>query len=149
MLYGLRNALLRLFGAEVGQHVRIHPCATVYFPWKLRIGDWSSIGEDALVYNLGRVTIGRQVTVSQRAHLCAGSHDTTDPTMPLQKPPITVRDQVWVCADAFVGPGVSVGEGAVIGARSVVINDVEPWTVVGGNPARFIKERVLEVSPSS
>lgn len=144
LLYGVRNALLRLFGAEVGRNVRIHPRATVYFPWNLSIGDWSSVGEDALIYNLGPVTIGEQVTVSQRAHLCAGTHDASDPAMPLQKPPISVDDQAWVCADAFVGPGVTVGEGAVVGARAVAVNDVEAWTIVGGNPARPIKERRLQ-----
>lgn len=144
-LYGVRNALLRLFGADVGQHVRIHPSATIYFPWNLSIGDWSSIGENAMIYNLGPITIGEKVTVSQRAHLCAGTHDASDPTMPLQKPPISVGDQVWVCADAFVGPDVTVGEGAVVGARAVAVNDVESWTIIGGNPARPIKERTLHV----
>lgn len=142
-LYGWRNALLRLFGAEIGSEVRIHNCATIYFPWNLRIGAWSSIGEDVFVYNLGPITIGEQVTVSQRAHLCAGTHDPTDPTMPLQKPPVVVEDQGWVCADAFVGPGVTIGEGAVVGARAVVMEDVESWTIVGGNPARPLKPRRL------
>ncbi len=149
LLYGTRNALLRLFGAEVGQNVRIHPKATIYFPWNLSIGDWSSVGENALIYNLGPIEIGEQVTISQRAHLCAGTHDASDPAMPLQKPPIAVGDQGWVCADAFVGPGVTVGEGAVVGARAVAVGDVDPWTIVGGNPARAIKERTLEPSPSS
>jgi putative colanic acid biosynthesis acetyltransferase WcaF len=149
LLYGARNALLRLFGAEVGRNVRIHPHATIYFPWNLTIGDWSSVGEEALIYNLGPVTIGEEVTVSQRAHVCAGTHDATDPAMPLQKPPVSVGDQAWVCADAFVGPGVTVGEGAVVGARAVVVGDVEPWTIVGGNPARAIRERTLQSSSSS
>ena len=144
LLYGVRNALLRFFGAEVGRNVRIHPSATIYFPWNLSIGDWSSVGEDVLLYNLGPISIGEKVTVSQRAHLCAGTHDPTDPAMPLQKPPIEIGDQAWVCADAFVGPGVSVGEGAVVGARAVSVNDVEGWMIVGGNPARPIKERTLE-----
>ncbi len=149
LLYGTRNALLRLFGAEVGQNVRIHPKATIYFPWNLSIGDWSSVGENALIYNLGPIEIGEQVTISQRAHLCAGTHDASDPAMPLQKPPIAVGDQGWVCADAFIGPGVTVGEGAVVGARAVAVGDVDPWTIVGGNPARAIKERTLEPSLSS
>ena len=149
LLYGMRNALLRLFGAEVGRNVRIHPRATIYFPWNLTIGDWSTVGEDALIYNLGPIEIGEQTTVSQRAHLCAGTHDATDPAMPLRKPPVSVGDQAWVCADAFVGPGVTVGEGAVVGARAVAVGDVDPWTIVGGNPARAIKERTLESSPSS
>ena len=112
----------------------------------LKIGDWSAIGEEALIYNLGSVTIGSMVTVSQRAHLCAGTHDYTQAALPLLKPPIVIRDQVWICADAFIGPGVTVGEGAVVGARSVAVKDVPAWTVVAGNPAREIKKREIASS---
>lgn len=141
--FGWRRLVLRCFGATLGKHVHLYPSTRVYFPWNLRVGDWSAIGEDVLIYNLGLVTIGEKVTISHRAHLCAGTHDYTRPDMPLLKPPITIEDQAWVCADAFVGPGVSVGEGAVVGARAVVTNDVAPWTVVVGNPARAIKKREI------
>ncbi len=117
----------------------------VYFPWNLTVGEWSALGEDVLIYNLGPITIGEKVTISHRAHLCAGTHDYTRPDMPLLKPPIVVGDQAWVCAEAFVGPGVSIGEGAVIGARAVVVKDVAPWTVVAGNPAREIKKRETKI----
>jgi putative colanic acid biosynthesis acetyltransferase WcaF len=110
-------------------------------PWELTIGDWSSIGEDALIYNLGHVTVGQAVTISQRAHLCAGTHDYTREDMPLLKLPIAVEDRAWICADAFVGPAVTVGEGAVLGARAVATKDVAPWAVVAGNPARRIGSR--------
>ena len=143
-LFGWRRFVLRCFGASVGEGVNIYSSATIYFPWNLEIGDWSSIGERAMIYNLGPITIGEQVTVSQQAHLCAGTHDHTDPAMPLVKPPITVHDQVWICADAFVGPYVTVGEGAVVGARAVAVKDVPEWTIVGGNPARSIKKRTIE-----
>jgi putative colanic acid biosynthesis acetyltransferase WcaF len=136
-----------MFGAKVGSNVHVYNSAVIYMPWNLEIGDWSSIGEQAFVYNLGRVTIGSRTTISQRAHLCAGSHDFTDPALPLLKPPISIGDQAWVCADAFVGPGVSVGEGAIVGARAVVVKDVEPWHVVAGNPAKFIKMRILKEKP--
>jgi putative colanic acid biosynthesis acetyltransferase WcaF len=142
--FGWRRFVLRCFGARVGRHVHFYPSTRIYFPWNLVIGDWSAIGEDALVYNLGPVTIGRQVTISHRAHLCAGTHDYRRPDLPLLKPPIVVGDQAWVCADAFIGPGVSVGEGAVVGACAVAVADVLPWTVVAGNPARFIKKRQLD-----
>ena len=142
-LYSWRRWILRVFGAEVGENVRVHNTATIYFPWNLSIGDWSSIGEDAMIYNLGPITIGEKVTVSQRAHLCAGTHDPTDPTMPLLKPPIEIGDQAWICADAFVGPDVTVGEGAVVGARGVAVDDVEAWMIVVGNPARAVKSRTL------
>ena len=147
-LFGWRRFVLRLFGAEIGEGVHVYPSATIYFPWKLSVGDWSAIGENAMIYNLGPVAIGEQVTISQNAHLCAGTHDHTDPAMPLQKPPITVGNQAWICADAFVGPGVAVGEGAVVAARAVAVKDVEAWTVVAGNPARPVKKRTLQPSSS-
>ena len=144
IFFGWRRFLLRMFGARIGREVHIYNSAQIYFPWNLEVGDWSAIGEHAYIYNLGPIRIGKQVTVSQRAHLCAGTHDYTDPTLPLQKPPIVVGDQAWICADAFVGPGVTVGEGALVGARAVAVKDVEPWQVVAGNPARPIKRRVLQ-----
>jgi putative colanic acid biosynthesis acetyltransferase WcaF len=141
--FGWRRFLLRLFGATIGQQVHIYSSTRIYFPWNLTIGDHSAIGENALIYNLGRITIGQRVTVSHGAHLCAGTHDYTDPTMPLLKPPITIGDDAWICADAFIGPGVQVAEGAVVGARAVAMRDIEPWTVVAGNPAEFVKPRSL------
>jgi putative colanic acid biosynthesis acetyltransferase WcaF len=141
--FGWRRLILRLFGATIGEQVHIYNSATIYMPWNLEIGDWSSIGEHVFVYNLGRVSIGKKATLSHRAHICAGTHDYTLPDLPLQKPPIAISNQVWVCADAFVGPGVVVGEGAVVGARAVVMKDIPPWTVVAGNPARIVKKRVL------
>lgn len=142
--FGWRRFLLRLFGAKVGNQANIYNSAIIYMPWNLTIGDQSSIGEWALIYNLGPITIGNQTTISQRVHLCAGTHDYSDPALPLLKPPIVIADQAWVCADAFVGPGVMVGEGAIVGARAVVTRDVEPWAIVAGNPAKFIKQRVLK-----
>ncbi|HUD46578.1 MAG TPA: hypothetical protein VMR33_07095 [Candidatus Baltobacteraceae bacterium] len=141
--FGWRRLVLRFFGAKVGRHVHVYNSARIYFPWNFVIGDWSAVGENALIYNLGLVTVGEKVTISHRAHLCAGTHDYTRPDLPLLKPPITVKDQAWIGADAFIGPGVTVGEGAIAGARAVVTKDVEPWTIVAGNPARFIKKRVL------
>src|ERR1051326_4551021 len=94
--FGFRSQILRLFGADVGQEVHIYSSATIYFPWNLRIGDWSSVGEGAMIYNLGQVTIGQSVTISQRAHLCAGTHDYTKPDMPLLKPPIRIENLAWI-----------------------------------------------------
>lgn len=141
IFWGWRNLLLRVFGAKIGKNVHIYNSAVIYMPWNLEIGDWSSIGEHAYIYNLGKVTIGKCATVSYRSHLCAGTHDYTDPTMPLLKPTILIGDQAWVCTEAFVGPGVSVGEGAVVGACAVVVKDVAEWSLVVGNPARFVKKR--------
>ncbi len=143
-MFGWRRLLLRIFGARIGSKVNVYNSATIYMPWNLEIGDWSSIGEYTFIYNLGKVVIGRYCTVSHRAHLCAGSHDYADPSMPLLKPPITVGDQAWVCADAYIGPGVTIGEGAVVGARAVVVKDVPPWTIVAGNPAKEVKSRTIK-----
>lgn len=143
-LYTPRRLLLRLFGARVAADVNISNTAAIYFPWNLSIGRWSSVGDGARIYNLGSVTIGEKATVSQGAHLCAGTHEFSDPATPLLTPPIEIGSQAWVCADAFVGPGVRVGEGAVVGARAVAVKDVEPWTVVAGNPAAIIKTRQLK-----
>jgi putative colanic acid biosynthesis acetyltransferase WcaF len=142
--FGWRRLVLRCFGARIGARVNTYPSTRIYFPWNLTVGDWSAIGEDVLIYNLGPVTLGEKVTISHRAHICAGTHDYTQPDLPLLKPPIEIKNQAWVCADAFVGPGVMVGEGAVVGARAVVMKNVEPWTVVMGNPARVVKRRTLK-----
>lgn len=141
--FGWRRAVLRAFGATVGPEVHVYPSTHVEMPWNLTAGPWAAVGEGVRIYNLGRVTLGERSTVSHGAHLCAGTHDHTDPAMPLLKPPVAVGPQAWVCADAFVGPGVTVGEGAVVGARAVAVADVRAWAVVAGNPAREVGERRL------
>lgn len=143
--FGWRCFILRLFGATIGRDVHIYNSATIYYPWELEAGDECAIGEHAFIYNLGRVTIGARATISHRAHLCAGTHDYTKPDFPLLRPPITIGEQAWICAQAFVGPGVTVGEGAIVGAGAVAVDDVEPWMILAGNPARAIKRR--EVAP--
>jgi putative colanic acid biosynthesis acetyltransferase WcaF len=144
--FGWRRFLLRCFGARLAPHVHLYNSATVYYPWNLEVGEWSALGEHVFIYNLGPVKIGARATLSLGAKVCAGSHDHTRADLPLLKPPITIGDQAWICADAFVGPGVTVGEGAVVGARAVVVKDVAPWTIVAGNPAREVKQRVLTSS---
>lgn len=141
--FAWRRLVLRCFGAKLGAHVHTYGSTRISHPWNLSVGDWSALGEDVLIYNLGPVRIGEKVTVAHRVHLCAGTHNYTRRDMPLLKPSIVVGNQVWLCADAFIGPGATVGEGAVVGARAVVVKDVPPWTVVAGNPARFIKQRNL------
>jgi putative colanic acid biosynthesis acetyltransferase WcaF len=110
-------------------------------PWNVEIGDWTALGEDVLIYSLGKVRIGCNVTLSYRSHVCAGSHDLNDPTLPLLKPPVTIEDGVWAGTDAFIGPGVTIGRGAVVGARAVVVKDVQAFDIVAGNPARVIGRR--------
>lgn len=139
--FTLRSVILRCFGARIGQGVNVYPSTNIYYPWNLEIGDRSAIGEWALVYNLGKIYIGDDTTVSQRVHLCAGTHDYKDIPMPLIKPPIKIGNEVWICADAFVGPNVRIDERAIVGAASVVMRSVEASQIVAGNPARFIKDR--------
>jgi putative colanic acid biosynthesis acetyltransferase WcaF len=141
--FGWRRFILRCFGAKIGAHVNTYASTRIYFPWNLTVGDWSAIGEEAFIYNLGKVTLGAKVTISHRTQLCAGTHDYTQPDLPLLKPPIAIHDQAWICADAFIGPGITVGEGAIVGARAVVMKNVESWTIVAGNPAKPIKKRLM------
>jgi len=141
--FGWRRFLLRCFGAKIGRSVHVYPSATIYFPWNLEARDESAIGEQAFIYNLGRVTIGPRVTISHRAHLCAGTHDHSKRDFPLLRPPIVIGSEAWICADAFVGPGVTIGEGAIVGARAVAMKDVNPWSVVVGNPARESRKREI------
>jgi putative colanic acid biosynthesis acetyltransferase WcaF len=141
--FKLRAALLRFFGAKVGRDVHVYPTTLFPMPWNVELGDESTVGEKAIVYSLGRITIGARAIISQGSHLCAGTHDYTDPAFELLKTPITIGPDAWVCADAFVGPNVTIGRGAVVGARAVAMKDVDPWMIVAGNPARPVRKREL------
>jgi putative colanic acid biosynthesis acetyltransferase WcaF len=139
-LHGWRRFLLRLFGAQIGAGAHPYPSVRIWAPWNLQMGPHSCLGPEVDCYCVDRVVIGAWATVSQYSFLCAATHDYRDPTMPLVTAPIAVGERAWVAADAFIGPGVTIGKGAVVGARASVFRDVEPWTVVGGNPARIIKK---------
>lgn len=142
--YGLRRALLGAFGATLAPTANLRRTVIIECPWNLTMGAESSIGDRAILYCLGPVTIGRNVTVSQGAHICAGSHDSRLRTMPLLRPAIEIGDEAWIAADAFVGPKVRVGEGAILGARAVALDDLEPWTIYLGNPATKVRGREFE-----
>lgn len=139
--YAWRAWLLRRFGAKVHPSVKIRRTVAIECPWNLTMGRNCSIGDSALIYCLGSVTLGDRVSVSQRAHLCAGTHDYSRFDLPLLRPPIDIEDDVWIAADAFVGPSVRIGRGAILGARACAFKGLDPWTIYGGNPARPIKER--------
>ena len=143
---GWKRFLLRLFGARIDATAIVYSSAKVYYPANLTMGSYACLASDVDCYNVAPVTIGANSTVSQGAYLCTASHDITDPLNPLVTKPIVIEDQAWVAAGAFVGMGVTIGQGAVVGARAAVFKDVEPWTVVGGNPAKFIKRREIKVS---
>lgn len=136
-----RRFLLRLFGARIGRRAHPYPSARIWAPWNLSMGDDSCISEHVDCYSVDYVTIGANATVSQYSFLCTASHDFNDPAMPLVTAPISIGARAWITADVFVGPGVTVGEGAVVGARSSVFTDVPCWTVVAGNPAKAIHDR--------
>ena len=139
-----RNFLLRIFGAKISSKATIYASVKIWAPWNLEIGDYSTLGQKVDCYNQGKITIGINTTISQKTYLCASSHDISDSKHTLSLHPIVIEDQVWVAADAFIGPGVTIEQGAVVGARAAVFKNVEAWTVVGGNPAKFIKKRELK-----
>ena len=140
-MYRWRSFLLRCFGARIGRNCIIRRTVRVEVPWHLSMGDYSTIGDECIVYTLGRVTIGDRVTISQYTHLCAGTHDHTRPDFPLIRPPIIVEDDVWIAADVFIGPNVRIGRGTLVGARASVFKDLPPWKVCVGNPAHPVKDR--------
>jgi len=141
---GWRRFWLKLFGAKVGKLSGIRPTTRIVHPWLLTLDDFTMLGDGVTVYNLGQVTIGEHTVISQNTHLCAGTHDYTKPDLPLIRSTITIGRGVWVCADAFIGPGVSIGDNAVIGARAVVTRDIEPGVVAAGNPAKAVKPRDMK-----
>lgn len=145
--YKFRAMLLRAFGAQVGRHTVIRPTVTITYPWKVSIGEHAWVGDDAILYSLGPIVIGDHAVVSQRSHLCAGDHDHEQVDFPIRGRPITIGPQAWVASDVFVAPGVTIGEGAVIGARSSVFGDMPPRMLCVGSPCRPVKPRTPATRP--
>lgn len=141
MFFGWRRFLLRLFGARVGRNVLIRPTARVTYPWKVRIGDNAWIGDEVVLYSLGEIEIGDNCVVSQRSYVCAASHDYRDPSFPIHADPVVIEPEVWLATDVFVAPGVRVGRGTVVGARSSVFDELPPNVVAIGTPAVVVRER--------
>lgn len=137
----IRNIILRAFGAQLPLDVSVFSTASIFAPWNLKMGKNSCIGPHTEIYNKAPVTLGDNAVVSQGAFLCTAGHDITDPKNTLITASIFIGNYAWVAADAFVNMGVTIGEGAVVGARAAVFKNVKPWTVVGGNPAIYIKDR--------
>lgn len=145
---GWRRLLVRSFGAKVG-NVDLHPTVEIWAPWRLEIGEHVFIAEDCVLYNTYGLKIGSRVTISRGAFLCTPSHDHSVPEFPLIGAPITIGNDTWIAAQAFISPGVTIHDGGVVAARAMVIKDVAAWTVVGGNPAKLIKERQLKPSTNA
>jgi putative colanic acid biosynthesis acetyltransferase WcaF len=145
-MYSWRSWLLRLFGARIGKHAIIRQSVKIPYPWKLTIGDYCHIGDEVHLYTYGEIEIGDCAVVSQRSYLCTGSHDYTSPTFDLFSKPIVIEPEAWVATDVFVAPGVRIGRGAVVGARSSVFRDVPPGTISVGTPARVVGERRMQKS---
>jgi putative colanic acid biosynthesis acetyltransferase WcaF len=139
--FAWRRFLLRLFGAKIGRKVLLRPTVRVTYPWKIRIGDFSWIGDHVELYSLNHISIGSHSVISQRSYLCTGSHDMDDISFSYVTAPIVVDDQVWIASDVFVAPGVRVGRGAVVGARSTVFKDICPEAIAVGEPARVVRNR--------
>lgn len=140
-LHRWRTLLLRIFGARLHSTVKVYGSARVWDPTNLRMDAYSTLGPKVTCYCVDRVQIGHHVVISQGAHLCCGTHDIRAPSFQLLTKPITIAPNAWICAEAFVGPGVCVGEGAVLAARAAAFADLSPWGVYRGNPATLIKER--------
>lgn len=138
-----RAFVLRCWGAQIGVGCAINANAKIWAPWNLKIGHRTAIGAHAIIYNPGLVELGSKVTISQYAYLCTATHDYEGNLHTLYSSPIVVGDYAWVAARAYVGPGVSIGHHAIVGATASVYKDIEPWAVVGGNPARLLKWRVM------
>lgn len=142
-LHGWRRLVLRAFGARIGRGARVHGSVSIWLPANLELGENCLIGPGARLYNQGRITIGARSVISQRAHVCASTHDIHDPNFQLVLRPVVIGNGCWVAAEAFVGPGVTIGDRAVVGARAALFGDAEPDGVYSGNPAVMIKQRKL------
>jgi putative colanic acid biosynthesis acetyltransferase WcaF len=141
-----RLFILKIFGAKIHWQAGVYSSVKIWAPWNLELHRNAWIGPNVICYNMDKIILGEDATISQYAHLCAASHDLSKINAAINTiiAPIIIGDKAWVATQAFIGMGVTIGEGAVVGARAAVFKDVEPWTIVGGNPAKFIKRREIK-----
>lgn len=139
-----RRWLLTLFGANVGKGCHVYPGVRIWAPWNVTFGEECGVGDGAILYSQARITLGKRAVISQGSHLCTGTHDYESDGFELFAKPITIGDHAWIAAECFVHPGVQVGEGTVVGARSVITKDLPPWMVCTGNPCRPVKPRTMK-----
>lgn len=145
--HGVRCTILRGFGARIARGVRIARTVDVEIPWTLEIGEGCVVEDHAILYGLGPITIGARTVVGAYAHLCAGTHDYTSRVFQLLKPPIVIGRDCVLGTDAYVAPGITVGDGAALGARACAYKDLQAWTVYSGNPAKAVGTRKGPAGP--
>ena len=141
LAHGWRRMWLRCFGARIGRGTRVYPDVKIWAPWNFECGEYCILGDGAQFVTMARIRLGDRVIVSQEVYFATGSHETTTANFELIAQEIVVGSRVWIAARAFIMAGVTIGDGAVIGAQSLVNKDVDEWTIVGGNPIRYIKKR--------
>ena len=145
-MYQFRAMLLRLFGAQIGKGVLVRPTVCVTYPWKLTIGDNSWVGDDVVLYSLGEISVGSNTVISQRSYICAADHDHSDTAFSIHSKPVSIGDSVWIATDVFVAPGVRIGDGTVVGARSSVFKDLPSNVICNGTPAQMRRQRIFRNS---
>ncbi len=141
ILYPWRRFLLRLFGAKVGVGVLVRPSAEITYPWKVSLGDYCWVGDGTRLYSLGAIRIGPHSVISQHAHLCTGGHDPERVGFDIFSRPIVVGAECWIATEVYVAPGITIGDGSVVGARSSVFHDLPAGMICHGSPARPIRAR--------
>jgi putative colanic acid biosynthesis acetyltransferase WcaF len=144
VFFGWRRFVLRCFGANIGKKAHVYPGVKIWAPYNLKIGQQSGIASGSVLYNQGEIFIGDKTVISQGVNICTGTHDYTKAGFPLLTSPIYIGNHVWIAADAFIHPGVTIADGCVVGARAVVINDMPEWMVCAGHPCKPIKPRSFE-----
>jgi putative colanic acid biosynthesis acetyltransferase WcaF len=147
--FGWRRFLVRLFGGRIDPTAKIYPSVAIWYPRNLEMAAYTCLGKDVDCYNMAPIRLDAFSLVSQGAHLCAGTHDVDDDHFQLVAKPIAIGNKAWVAAEAFVGPGVTIGDGAVLGARAVTVKSLQPMMIYAGNPARPLRERkISKIEPS-
>lgn len=136
-----KRLLLRMFGAKIAPNAMVYSTVKIFMPWNFEIQEGACVASGVDIYNAAKVTIGKKAVISQRAYICTASHNIYSKNHEQIQKPITISDMSWVAAEAFVGPGVVIGEGAVLGARGCAFKNIEPWTIAGGNPAKILHKR--------
>ena len=136
-----RIFILRIFGANISWNAYVYPSVEIWAPWNLTIENYGTLARNVVCYNIDKVHIGSRAVISQGAQLCTGTHDYRVAAFPLIAKPIYIGNRAWVCANAFVGPGVTIANGAVLAAVGVTFRDLDEWSIYMGNPAIKVKSR--------